>query len=428
MEWLGEDAEKPPRVSGLASPAMTKKIAFIGFRFHQNQIAWVKALASRGHRVHYFVAKPDTLSYQIDEDLSGLFSTLAVRRRFEIFSVRNDVIPQDEDDDQFLRMFSIRIGKFIAQLRDFGPDLLIARDQRMTLFPAFLASRVLQVPLAIYHQRPLCSYPEATNSERAVGRFGPLKRFLLNFFWQVSPIPCMHSLVSPSQYRCPKNKKTIWLPFVVKPVSVRTTGSQARQIISVGKFRAYKNHSMILRAFHALKNQVTGQTKLILMGRCKSSSEKAEASRLRRLIEKLGLGEHVTLMLNVPHEEALKLMDQGGVFVLASKNEHASLATLEAMARGLAVVCAAGNGTNLYFTDGESGETFNPEYESSLTKKLVNLARDPDKIRRLGESAQNRVAHYCAEESFITGFNALLEDIFPMEHHRFQVNGNDTKL
>ena len=99
-------------------------------------------------------------------------------------------------------------------------------------------------------------------------------------------------------------------------------------LISVGRLTAAKNYSLLLRAFHKLRESVDAN--LLILG---DGEERAE---LESIIGKLGIGEHVMMPGYVVNPWAY--MSKADVFVLSSKWEGLPTVLVEALALGIRVV------------------------------------------------------------------------------------------
>jgi len=106
-------------------------------------------------------------------------------------------------------------------------------------------------------------------------------------------------------------------------------------VLAAGRLHRQKGFDVLLRAFATAR--LTTPCRLIIMG------EGEERGRLEALIEKLSLGQHVSLMGFVQNPYAM--MSKASAFVVSSRWEGFSVVLLEALACGAPVVstdCASG--------------------------------------------------------------------------------------
>ena len=97
-------------------------------------------------------------------------------------------------------------------------------------------------------------------------------------------------------------------------------------VLSVGALIPLKGHDIVLRAVAAMP----GVTLCI-------AGDGPERKRLGELIAKLGLGERVRLLGNIPHAELARYLAAADVMALASEREGLANAWLEALASGTPV-------------------------------------------------------------------------------------------
>ena len=128
---------------------------------------------------------------------------------------------------------------------------------------------------------------------------------------------------------------------------------------------------------------------LIGTGDAKSTNE-AQVSRL-------GLADRVRFLGYVPREEIARHYAAAHVFVLPSFNEGMSVALLEAMASGLAVIVTPTGGTPELVEPEVNGLVFNWADVDRLTAYLRRLAGDRALVRRMGEASRRRAFEFSWE-------------------------------
>ena len=101
---------------------------------------------------------------------------------------------------------------------------------------------------------------------------------------------------------------------------------------------------------------------------------------------------------------------QADIFVLASRTEALSLALLEAMAHGLAIVATAVGGIPEFIRDGETGLLAPAESVDALAEAMRRLATDGDSRARLGSNARRhlesgRFSESCCLESVLASYD-----------------------
>jgi glycosyltransferase involved in cell wall biosynthesis len=114
------------------------------------------------------------------------------------------------------------------------------------------------------------------------------------------------------------------------------------------------------------------------------------ADTLRPRIRDAGIADRVTLTGPVAPSDLRAQYDTSDVFVLPSRFETCSMATREAMARGLPVVGYAVGGMPDNFGGVRAGRLVSPDNPGVLTEALQTLLANPAMRVRMGQAARAR--------------------------------------
>jgi glycosyltransferase involved in cell wall biosynthesis len=137
-------------------------------------------------------------------------------------------------------------------------------------------------------------------------------------------------------------------------------------------------------------------------------------------VARLGLADRVRFVGYVPREEIGRHYAAAHVFVLPSFNEGMSVALLEAMASGLAVLVTPTGGTPELVQPEVNGLIFNWAAVDGLTAHLRRLAQDRALVRRMGEASRRRAAEFSwamAAQRYTEIFTQLVDASSPSESH-----------
>jgi len=194
----------------------------------------------------------------------------------------------------------------------------------------------------------------------------------------------------------PAGKPVTVVPYGVDLREFRPRPRQARSEVVVGavaRLSREKGLHYLLEAF-ALVTGRHPQARLVLAG------EGPERRRLERLAARLGLGERVRFLGEVPHERVPEVLEQLDIFAMPSTYEGFGVAALEAEAMDLPVVASRVHGIPDVVVDGETGLLVPPRDRQALAAALDRLVADGDLRRRLGQAGRAFVAeHYSWEEN-----------------------------
>lgn len=106
------------------------------------------------------------------------------------------------------------------------------------------------------------------------------------------------------------------------------------------------------------------------------------------MIDRLGLGDSVTLLGAVTQEEVLARLQSSDGFVLASRQEPLGVAYMEAMSCALPVVGTAAGGVAELISEGTDGLLVPPGDSPALAGAMARIMADPALAERLGLAAR----------------------------------------
>jgi glycosyltransferase involved in cell wall biosynthesis len=160
---------------------------------------------------------------------------------------------------------------------------------------------------------------------------------------------------------------------------------EAPLVGTVGNFTPKKAHRDLIEAVPAIRRSLP-EVRLVLVGHGPLEGD------LRARVRDLGLESSVTFAGY--RTDATRLADAFDVFVLPSRFEGLSIALLEAMALGRAVVATRVGGSPEVIEDGESGILVQPGDPRALAEAIRSLLRDPSRRARMGEAARRRAGRF----------------------------------
>jgi glycosyltransferase involved in cell wall biosynthesis len=179
------------------------------------------------------------------------------------------------------------------------------------------------------------------------------------------------------------------------------------KILSAGQLVSIKGHRLSLIAFkdHLLCHQ---ESRLEIIG------DGPQRSELARLAANLGVSSKVTFLGRIDRDRVLRAMEGNDVFLFPSF-EGAGMVVLEAMAKGLPVVCLDFGGPGEYVTE-ECGIkvplTEPEEVISGLASGLSRLVTDSELYERLSIGAIRRVRENYLWDRIGDRLNTLYQEIY----------------
>jgi len=155
------------------------------------------------------------------------------------------------------------------------------------------------------------------------------------------------------------------------------------RVCFLGRLVPYKNCSIVIQSAAALIKEK--KIRLDIVG------DGWDRSNLEALIRDLGLDKDVTFHGWLPHPDAMLILAQSHIMAFPSVKEFGGGVVLEAMARGVVpIVVRYGGPSDL--VEEECGVVLalknEPDTIRDLERVFEELAKDPDRIRQLGEAAR----------------------------------------
>ena len=140
-------------------------------------------------------------------------------------------------------------------------------------------------------------------------------------------------------------------------------------LLYVGRLDKEKNIDLVLRAFRSIADCVDAHFAIAGKG--------VISKQLKKLSDKLELGERVTFLGFVPDESLPELYACSDCYVTACTAELQSIATMEAMASGLAIVAARAMALPELVKDGENGYLFEPGDIKAMSACIHKIFSNP---------------------------------------------------
>lgn len=182
-------------------------------------------------------------------------------------------------------------------------------------------------------------------------------------------------------------------------------------VIFIGRLHKIKRVDLLLHAWARLPH--LAQDQLLVVG----AGE--ELDQLKDLAVQLG----INIGFKGSTDDVAPYLHAADVFVLpsgirsTSSYEGLSVALMEAMSTGLAVLATDCPGNRVLIQDGENGLLFPVEDVDELTKQLERLLEDPSLRARLGRNAHTSVYQNYAIEAIARKTKTIYERIRNAEFH-----------
>ncbi|MFC7062332.1 glycosyltransferase family 4 protein [Halobacillus seohaensis] len=157
-------------------------------------------------------------------------------------------------------------------------------------------------------------------------------------------------------------------------------------VLSVGELNKNKNHETVIKALARLNNP-----KIMYLICGVGPLEKY----LRGLIKELGMERQIKLMGY--RTDIIKICLVSDVFVFPSYREGLSVALMEAMASGLAIVCSNIRGNSDLIDDNKGGTLVEPYDIDRYCEAIKNLYGSLELRENFGEYNKTKIKHYSTQ-------------------------------
>jgi len=175
-----------------------------------------------------------------------------------------------------------------------------------------------------------------------------------------------------------------------------------QSVLFVGEFSHHKGLADLIEAFSEVSQSVQS-AQLWVAGR----GTPAQEAQLKRRVEALGLTEQVQWLGY--RKDIPQLLNAADLFAFPSHIEGMSLALLEAMAAGAAIVASDIPANTEVIADG-TGLLVPVSDTSALSAAIVSVLSSPDKRANMGQMARIHAESNFAINHFISAFDSLFAE------------------
>ncbi|MEW6365157.1 MAG: glycosyltransferase family 4 protein [Acidobacteriota bacterium] len=163
---------------------------------------------------------------------------------------------------------------------------------------------------------------------------------------------------------------------------------QTLRVVTVARQEPGKNTDRLIQAVSAVRGRLPVELDVVGDG--------SQLTALRGLADRLGIADHVRFHGRLDHASVLRVLTDGHLFCLPSESEGFPKAVHEAMACGLPVV-VTGVSVLSSLMGQVNGVILQDSEPETIATTLLDLARDHERMARLGASAREGARHYSLE-------------------------------
>jgi 1,2-diacylglycerol 3-alpha-glucosyltransferase len=179
----------------------------------------------------------------------------------------------------------------------------------------------------------------------------------------------------------------------------------------IGRVDGEKRLEVLIQALHQLMRQ---DIHLVIAGKG------ADHHRLVDLASQLGIERQVCFLGFVPEADKVDLLNSADVFAMPSEAELLSIATLEAMACGRAVIVARSQALPELVDEGVNGYLFKPGDVGDAACKMGLLADHPEHWPRMGAASLEKARGHSLEAT-VHKYEKIYETVRSTAQSEFDV-------
>lgn len=170
----------------------------------------------------------------------------------------------------------------------------------------------------------------------------------------------------------------------IEPVE-KNFANGVKRFVFVGSLYELKNVDITIRALHKAMEGKEYIFDIVGSG--------AEDDDLHRLVEKLGMGDHVVFHGQMKRDDAQNIVRNADCFVMVSSREAFGLVYIEAMAKGCIIIGTKGQGIDGIVKHGENGflcKARDVDELATVISNIVNLSQT--ELKRISTTAVSTAA------------------------------------
>ncbi|GGG51217.1 D-inositol-3-phosphate glycosyltransferase [Kocuria dechangensis] len=174
------------------------------------------------------------------------------------------------------------------------------------------------------------------------------------------------------------------------------TAARPLRLLFAGRLQALKGPQVLVEALARIRELAPD---LVVELEITGVGAPSFIGALRARVRELGLGDSVVFSPALPAQELAARMRRADAVVVPSSSETFGLVALEAQACGTPVLATDVDGLRTAVLHGATGRLVRDRAPGTWARAVVDLARDPEALRRLGAAAARRAREYSWERT-----------------------------
>ena len=301
---------------------------------------------------------------------------------------------------------------YLRDLRSFGPDIIHTQTFSTVGILAAYAAWRLDVPLVGTDHTFPAEYLHYVRFDFAPFRFLVRRAAALYYArcaFVTAPSQAMidqlraYGMSRPAKVISNPIRTDLFRPMPNRAQLKRKLGTGPRAVLLFGRIAKEKNWDVALDVFAAVTARRDAQ--LIVIGDGPYRGEFETKTRDRRL------GERSRFLGALRGQQLVEAINACDIFLITSKFEAQSMATLQASACSLPIVGVKAGGLTEYVQDGITGYLAVPDDRDGLAARVIELLDDNDLRRQMGAKGRELAERFSPEviaAQHLAGYAAAL--------------------
>ena len=336
----------------------------------------------------------------------------------------NKKLPKNEKIENFIIkrtnvwfsifLFFVNPGMYKQMMKDKFDIIHAVGIRSFQAFIAAIVSKRKKIPLVISDQGGLTTHPDLKESSFGKKVLIRLQRPLIKFIVNQSS-----SVIVPNEY-----EKKIFLNFCDESkISIVKNGIDVDEmrswdsnfgkkftnneefILFLGRFHEVKGIDTLLDAVNLIKKELSlEKIKILIMG-----VDFGYEKKMEKIIRKFDLFDNICVIKKPTREDVISAYNTCKFLVLPSKWELSPLTPLEGFACKKTLISTTAHGIPYTISHNENCILVPPSDPLNLSKAILELIRNPQKCKQLGESGFRMVSNEGNLETMSTNIFSVYE-------------------
>ena len=336
----------------------------------------------------------------------------------------NKKLPKNEKIENFIIkrtnvwfsifLFFVNPGMYKQMMKDKFDIIHAVGIRSFQAFIAAIVSKRKKIPLVISDQGGLTTHPDLKESSFGKKVLIRLQRPLIKFIVNQSS-----SVIVPNEY-----EKKIFLNFCDESkISIVKNGIDVDEmrswdsnfgkkftnneefILFLGRFHEVKGIGTLLDAVNLIKKELSlEKIKILIMG-----VDFGYEKKMEKIIRKFDLFDNICIIKKPTREDVISAYNTCKFLVLPSKWELSPLTPLEGFACKKTLISTTAHGIPYTISHNENCILVPPSDPLNLSKAILELIRNPQKCKQLGESGFRMVSNEGNLETMSTNIFSVYE-------------------